>query len=260
MKISEIIHMMKQPVENIMDKFNKNELNPEFASRAIAYAIYSYQNKKTKDSDIKDKNNVYGFQDPSNGKTLSFNSIDECVLHFLEEKFEDEKFEQVYPNLYKTFNLNRFDREFIREKNGNVIDIPEDKCKPSVDMYTVKTPDGTELNKTTNIEDAKAEKMKVAGSVIYNSRGAIVDGVSKSKESDNIVSTLLIAGSKVICNNLNMYYKLHDTRPGRTISGEYYLFDGKEVNGRYALCVKPEFAIKEPNTIIGFVNAKDIKK
>ena len=33
MKISEIIHIMKQPVENIMDKFNKNELAPDFASR-----------------------------------------------------------------------------------------------------------------------------------------------------------------------------------------------------------------------------------
>lgn len=260
MKISEIIHIMKQPVRNITDKFNKDELAPDFASRAIAYAIYEYQNKITKDSDIKDKNNMYGFSDPSTGKTLSFNSIDECVLHFAEEKSENPKFEQAYPGLYKTFNLNRFDREFIREKDGNVVDLPDDKCKPSVDMYTVKMPDGTELNKTTNLEDAKEEKMKVAGSVIYNSRGAIVDGISKSKESDSIISTLLIAGSKVVCNNLNMYYKLHDTRPGRTISGEYYLFDGKEVNGRYALCLKPEFVVKEPNTIIGFVNAKDLKK
>lgn len=260
MKISEIIHIMKQPVENIMDKFNKNELTPDFASRAIAFAIYRYQNKISKDSDIKDKNNVFGFVDPSTGKPLTFNSIDECVLHFIERKTEDEKFEQVYHNLYKTFNLNRFDREFIREKDGNVVDLPEDKCKPAVDIYTVKTPDGKEINKTTNLEDAKNEKIKVAGSVIYNSRGAIVDGVAKSKESENIVSTLLIAGSKVVANNLNMYYKLNDTRPGRTISGEYYLFDGKEVNGRFALCLKPEFAGKETNTVIGFVNAKDLKK
>lgn len=260
MKISEIIHIMKQPVENIMDKFSKNELAPDFASRAIAFAIYRYQNKISKDSDIKDKNNVFGFVDPSTGKTLVFNSIDECILYFIEHKIVDEKFEQIYHNLYKTFNLNRFDREFIREKYGNVVDLPEDKCKPAVDMYTVKTPDGKEINKTTNLEDAKNEKIKVAGSVIYNSRGTIVDGVAKSKESENIVSTLLIAGSKVVANNLNMYYKLHDTRPGRTISGEYYLFDGKEVNGRYALCLKPEFAGKEPNTVIGFVNAKDLKK
>ena len=260
MKISEIIHIMKQPVENIMDKFNKNELAPDFASRAIAYAIYSYQNKQTKDTDIKDKNNVYGFVNPSTGQTLPFTTIDECILHFIEDKFENQDFEQVYPSLYKTFNLNRFDKKFIREKDGNVVDISEDKCKPAVDMYTVKTPDGKEINKTTNLEDAKNEKIKVAGSVIYNSRGAIVDGVAKSKESENIVSTLLIAGSKVVANNLNMYYKLHDTRPGRTISGEYYLFDGKEVNGRFALCLKPEFAGKEPNTVIGFVNAKDLKK
>lgn len=260
MKISEIIHILKQPVEDVMDKFDKNELAPDFASRAIAYAIYGYQNKFVKDSDIKDKNNVYGFVDPSTGKTLSFTTISECILHFIEEKFENPNFEQVYPNLYKTFNLNRFDRKFIKEKNGNIVDLPEEKCKPSVDMYTVKTPEGMEISKTTDLDTAKNAKVKVSGSVIYNSRGVIVDGKSKSKESDSIVSTLLIAGSKVICNNLNMYYNLRDTRPGRTITGEYYLFDGKEVNGRYALCVKPEFAEKEPNTIIGFVNSKDLKK
>lgn len=260
MKVSEIIHIMKQPVEDIMTKFNKNELAPDFASRSIAYAIYKYQNKNVKDTDIKDKNNVFGFVDPSTDKTLSFNSIEECILHFIESGIENEKFEQAYPALYKTFNLNRFDKKFIKEKEGNIIDIPDCNCEPSVDMYTVKTPNGVEISKTANLEIAKEENKKIAGSIIYNSRGVIVDGISKPTKSENIISTMLIAGSKVICNNLNMYYNLYDNRPGRIISGEYYLYDGKEVNGRYALCMKPEFAEHSPNTVIGFVNSKDLKK
>ena len=57
-----------------------------------------------------------------------------------------------------------------------------------------------------------------------------------------------------------MYYKVNDKRPGRTISGDYYLYDGKVVNGRYAICMKPELALNNSKVVLGFINVKDLDK
>ena len=67
------------------------------------------------------------------------------------------------------------------------------------------------------------------------------------------------SGTKVVCDHINLYKKFKDTAPSRTISGEYYMYDGKVVNGRIAICAKPEF-IGDAKMVVGFVRAEDFMK
>ena len=101
-------------------------------------------------------------------------------------------------------------------------------------------------------------KEKNSGSVIKNSRGVIVGEKSKTKSS-KILSTKYDSGTKIICDHMNLYKKFRDTSPSRTISGEYYMYDGKIVNGRIAICAKPEF-VGDVKMIVGFVRVEDFAK
>ena len=98
-----------------------------------------------------------------------------------------------------------------------------------------------------------------ASAKIYNSRGVAIDAKQKSKESSSIVNTILKAGSKIVCNNLNLYYNLTDKNPGRSLTGDYYLYDGKKIKDRYAVCVKNGSNENPVYMKIGYVNAKDIE-
>ena len=60
-------------------------------------------------------------------------------------------------------------------------------------------------------------------------------------------------------NGHNIYAKPRDKFPSRAISGTFYLYDGKPVNGRYAICLKREFVGESTNCIVGYVNGKDLK-
>lgn len=258
MKRSEIIHILKEPVHSFMESFSKDEIDIHFPSRVMAYCIYLYENKKITDDDIINSNNPIGFRNPSNNEIHEYNSLTECLYDFALDPFTDEGFtDDVYKSIVKANNLNRFDKEELYNRDGNIIDVPD--SEPSVDLYTVEDKDGNEILKTSDKEEAMDKKNEVLGSV-KNSRGIIVNGIKKSKVSATTVHTQLKAGSKIICNNLNMYYKVNDKRPGRTISGDYYLYDGKIVNGRYAICVKPELALNNSRVVLGFVNVKDLDK
>lgn len=261
MKNSEIIHILRNPIKKVIEKEGPGKIGFSFSSRTIAYVIYLYNKKKITDQDIKEKNNPIGIIDPSTNKTINYNSIEECLLTWdSDTTYEDEDFENEVTYLCKSNNLYRFDKEHINSASGPVVDLDEDKSKPNIDIYTVKDSDGSEVGSTTILKDAKQMKTEKTGRTIYNSRNQIVDAVVKPSKSDSAVSLTLRPGAKVTCNNLNMYYNIKDTKPGRVITGEYYLYDGKEVNGRYALCLKPELSGDNPVTIIGYVNSQSLKK
>lgn len=256
MKISELIHILANPVSEVMKKYGKGNIPVDFPSRSMAFAIYLYNKKITIDQDITDRNNPFGLINPSTNQFIEFNSLEEAIISFKEAPIENEEFEEKYKGIAKANNLYRFDKEILESEPGNIIDIPD--TEPSVDQYTVTDKTGKEVTKTSNIEEAKSMAKLSAGTKIYNSRGVAIDAKQKSTDSEHIVPIDLKAGSKIVCNGVNLYYKLNDKQPGRSITGDYYLYDGKKIKGRYAICTKMN---KESSDFfrIGFVNAKDIE-
>lgn len=262
MKKSEIIHMMKDPIKRVMDKFEKGKLHPTFPSRTIAYTLYLYDKKIINDSIIKDKNNPVGLQDPSTQDFLSFNTLDECLLEYISRPVNamHTEFDDKYDGIAKAYNLYRFDKQVLESREGNIIDIPKDKRTPSVDLYTVKDEKGNVVGTASTKNDAESLAKDVKKATITNSRNKIINGKKVIAGTTNMITTAITPGSAIVCDGMNLYYKAKDTRPGRVIDGTYYIYDGKIVNNRYAICMKPDFAAKVPTAIIGYINVKDIKK
>ena len=260
MKRSEIIHLLKQPIYEVMETYGKDRIDPQFASRTLAYTIFLHENGLGSEIDIRDKNNPAAIRNPSTGETNSYTTLKEGLIQYNEIGSVVEGFDDAYESLCKANNLHKIDKEFLAKLKGSVIDLTEEQMRPSVDVYTVKTEDG-EITETSNLEEAR--KMKTNSNktaTIYDSKNRIIDGVKKPTKSDKIICTQLKAGAVVNCNNLNMYYRLRDTRPGRIVNGQYYLYDGKEINGRYAICLKPDLVNGPKTSILGYINVKDINK
>jgi hypothetical protein len=261
MKKSEIIHLIKTPIKNVMERYGKDEISLTFASDIIAVAIYNYDNKVTTDDDISNKNNPLAIIDPSIASCALFTTVDECIIKFKDnnelEKYDSSELEKIK----KANNLYRFDKEYINSINGPVVDLPEDKCDPSVDVYTVRDNDGPIIATTDNIDAAMNISNGKKGSTITNSRGEIVGKKTNlSKDgSATVLSYSFSAGTKVTLENVNLYYKFKSTVPDRAVSGEYYFWDGKVVNGRIAICKAAEVCGVE-TAITGFIRVSDINK
>lgn len=256
MKISEIIHTLADPLSEVMKIYGKGNIPVDFPSRTIAFSIYSYNKKTVTDNDILNKNNPFGFVDPSTGKSLEFNSIKDAIVFFKQSPLESEEFEEKYQGIAKANNLFRFDKDNLYSEPGNIVDVQD--AEPSVDQYTVSDSSGKEVLKTSDLKEAKAMSELNIGSKVYNSRGIVMNGKEKT-ESSAIKRVDIKAGSKIICNNLNLYYSVTDKRPGRSITGEYYIYDGKKIKNRYAVCVKNGSSENPVYMQIGYINAKDIE-
>lgn len=266
MKESQLIKIIKDPLNEVVDQVGLDNLEAAFHSKFIAYSIWKFRNNKITESDIINKNNVTGYTTPMGEETESYSTIKGCILSFLQYTgkdnntvFENEFLSKEYEGIAKKYNLYKVDKDYYADHEGSIINVNEEQAKPSVDMYTVEE-NGREVMETSNLEEAKESKKQNKDRVVRNSRNKIVDGQQRSYKSKSAVNVVLRAGSKIVCDNLNMYYKITDTVPGRSISGEYYLFDGRVFDGRYAICMKPELAGKDKSCVIGFVNANDLKK
>ena len=257
MRRSELIHIVKGGIDKMIDKIETSDaLN--FYSSTIAYAIFCYDNDKSTDASIKDKNNIFGYE---TGKGyIEYNSIEECILDYYTRGEDDEFSESRYTQIAKANNLYRFDKAYIESKPGHIIDIDDEKKKPDFDVYTVRDTDETPITKTGDLEEARTVASENKGAVITNSRGVTVDAVVKPTESDSIISLILKPGAPVICNGINLYYHLKDNKPGRVIDGTYYLYDGKDLGDRYAICTKSEFALGDPSMIMGYIKLSDIQR
>ena len=258
MKKSEIIHILKDPIKSVIEKVGKGSVAPNFASNMVALALYTYDNGGITDADIRDKNNPFGLQDPSTGEILSFATLEESILQCMGNDMDDKK--EEFEAICKANNLYRLDKEFLATIKGSIIDI--DKT-PNFDQYTVKDVTGADIAKTMNLEEAIEVKETAVKkpAKIYNSRGTIIDGGKKDMSTNKakIVSINLMAGTAIELNGHNIYAKPRDKFPSRAISGTFYLYDGKPVNGRYAICLKREFVGESTNCIVGYVNGKDLK-
>lgn len=259
MNNSKIIHVVKDGVAKAMKTIGQNDISPTFMSYTLAYILYLYSQGKITDNDIKEKNNPIGYLNPSTGEKESFDSIATCIIRLANEKDKDEEFELAYEGIAKSNNLYRFDKEYLDSTSGAIIDLNEEQTRPNIDVYTVTEADATEVTRTSDISEAKQIKSSKVGRTVTDSRGRVIDGALTPYKSKHMVSLDLKPGSKVECNGLNLYYKAYDKTPGRSISGSYYLYDGREVNGRYAICLKPEF-VGNVHTIIGYIESKQLKR
>lgn len=256
MKLAEVVKICSVPLKEVALKYDKNEIDPSFMSNTLGYILYLYKKKVISDDDIIGLNNPVGTVDPSTGKIKNYSTKEEAFITFKESYYDTLDFEaEEIVNNIKSFNLARFDKDLLSSKAGNIIDLPEEKCEPAVDVYKVEKRDST-IATTNNIEEAKSMKEKNPGSVIKNSRGNIVG--EKINPTKNVLGNRYEAGTRITCDNINLYTKFKDTSPSRTVSGEYYMYDGKVVNGRIAICKKPEF-VGDIKNIVGFVRVCDFK-
>lgn len=259
MKNSEIVKICSEPLKNVAKKYDKNDIDPSFISNTLGYILSIYKDNNITDDDINIKNNPIGIIDPSTAAIKNFSSLEECFIQYKESYYTDmfKTVNKEITKIAKAFNLYRFDKEIISNKPGNIVDLTEEESKPIIDVYKVEKRNNV-VGVTSNFEEAEKMKANNAGSVIKNSRGVIVGEKSKTKSS-KILSTKYDSGTKVICNNMNLYKKFKDTAPSRVINGEYYMYDGKIVNGRIAICAKPEF-IGDAKMVVGFVRVEDFAK
>lgn len=65
----------------------------------------------------------------------------------------------------------------------------------------------------------------------------------------------------VALDNTPLYISATAKTPAARKSGTYYIYDGKEINGRYRITSSPQKALKTPigDNVTGFVNKGDIK-
>ncbi len=65
----------------------------------------------------------------------------------------------------------------------------------------------------------------------------------------------------VALQNTPLYISATAKTPAARKSGTYYIYDGKEINGRYRITSSPQKALKTPigDNVTGFVNKSDIK-
>lgn len=260
MKNSDIVKICSEPLKTVAKKYDKNDIDPSFMSNTLGYILSIYKDHIISDDDITIKNNPIGIIDPATTKIKSFSNLEDCFLQYKESYYDDMftgKVDEEITKIAKAFNLYRFDKEILNSKPGNIVDLTEEESKPVVDVYKVEKRNNV-IGVTSNLEEAEKMKEKNSGSVIKNSRGVIVGEKCKTNSS-KILSTKYDSGTKIICDHMNLYKKFRDTSPSRTISGEYYMYDGKIVNGRIAICGKPEF-VGDVKMIIGFVRAEDFAK
>lgn len=257
MRRSELIHIVKGGVDKVISRIETADALT-FYSKTIAYAIFRYDTDKSTDTSIKNNNNIFGYKTEKG--YIEYNSIEECILDYYARTNDIDFSDAKYTQIAKANNLYRFDKAYVESKPGHIIDMTDEEKKPDFDVYTVKDTDETPITKTGDLEEARTVASENKGSVITNSRNVIVDAVVKPTKSDSIVSLILKPGAPVICNGINLYYHLKDNKPGRVIDGTYYLYDGKDLGDRYALCTKSEFALGDPSMIMGYIKISDIQK
>lgn len=260
MKNSDIVKICSEPLKIVAKKYDKNDIDPSFMSNTLGYILSIYKDHIISDDDITIKNNPIGIIDPTTTKIKNYSNLEDCFLQYKESYYDDMftgKVDEEITKIVKAFNLYRFDKEILNSKPGNIVDLTEEESKPVVDVYKVEKRNNV-IGVTSNLKEAENMKEKNSGSIIKNSRGEIM-GEKKKTGSSKILSTKYESGTKLVCDHINLYKKFKDTTPSRAVSGEYYMYDGKVVNGRIAICAKPEF-VGDIKMIVGFVRVEDFIK
>lgn len=87
-------------------------------------------------------------------------------------------------------------------------------------------------------------------------RNAHLNGWEKPTESKRIE-----VGTKVILNNTPIYVSSTTVKPATRISGTFYIYDGKDVNGRYRITTAKSNCMKSPVSkyVTGWIDKGGVK-
>ena len=111
-------------------------------------------------------------------------------------------------------------------------------------------------------DDAKSQIG--AYSVLENAKKACPRGYEVFDEQGSVVFSNVLKygkGEKVYLADAKLYASADSKTEVRTIAGEYYLYDGKELNGRYRVTVKPEYCGNTPagKYVTGYVDKNNMR-
>lgn len=88
-----------------------------------------------------------------------------------------------------------------------------------------------------------------------------LNGIAKSTSNNNTnTENRFTAKSKVTLNKAPLYASATAEKPASYKTGTFYLYDGKEISGRYRITTSADRAWKEPigENVTGFVNKEDL--
>ena len=273
MEAIELVELLKVPAIESSCMTN----NFVLPSLLISHSIYCLNNGITTENAIVNKHSLFN-------KKKSYKSYESCISSFqnsvkidvhtgfytidqfieflYSENTEDIKKE--YDNIMDQYKLDEFDNEVYKQihKDTTEINIAEEKKEPFVDIYVVrKTYNSTEseLLKTQDKKEAIKVCKNKLGYSVYDSKGREV--YSNTMPASKVKQTLDVieAGLDLNLLSVNLYSSATDKSPVRSISGLYYIYNGKETNGRYAICKSKDFVNKGQEYIVGYINKSSIQ-
>ena len=111
-------------------------------------------------------------------------------------------------------------------------------------------------------DDARSQTGAYA--VLDNAKKACQRGYEVYDEQGNTVFSNVLnygKGEVVYLTAAKLYSSTYTNTESKTITGEYYLYDGKELNGRYRVTVKPEYCGNTPagKYVTGYVDKNDMR-
>ena len=102
--------------------------------------------------------------------------------------------------------------------------------------------------------------------LVYDKVRAILTRFGKiDDEAKKLYGPVLVLnygkGEVVYLTAAKLYSSTYTNTESKTITGEYYLYDGKERNGRYRVTVKPEYCGNTPagKYVTGYVDKNDMR-
>ena len=123
-------------------------------------------------------------------------------------------------------------------------------------LYRIRkswTDSKSQIGAYSNLDNAK--KACKAGYTVYDEKGRAVYSVPAAK------TPTLTKGSKITLKGAKLYVSSGGQVPVNTLSGNYYLYDGKLVSGRYRITTSKSNCGRTPVGlyVTGWVNKGDIK-
>lgn len=262
MKFDELIELVKDDAHNIaLERMNI------YPSEIIGICLYRHKHEYTSDDDIIKRHNALGTINPKTGEVLSFDTVRNGILNGLDDKFVMNviDFEEV-SKLSKIWCLSTLDVAFIKTIDRIIIDLNSDDKVPFVDMYTVKK-DNTILATTSSFDEAATITLRNEGGVMTNSRGKVIDltKVSTFRDMERRILTpavevngAILANTKIICTNMNLYASPNDSIPTRCINGTYYVYDNTEINNMVHICRKTISNGNDLTVPLGYIKKSEL--
>lgn len=258
MKYADIIDILRESAYDVAIK-----LKTIYPSKIIAMCLYRYEKEYVTDEDILTTFNPFGVLNPSTLEKVKYSSLCEGVINGLDDDFIINNIpEERVDRIVKVWGLSQYDIAYFKTIDIIIIDLDDNQKIPFIDQYTV-TKNNSVILTTSSLEEVLEMLEKDKSLQITNSKGKLINYIAPDNEYSAIsnistIATDLTAGTKVVCENLSMYNSPTDSRPTRSITGVYYIYTGKEVNGMYQVCQKKIINDNDVVIPLGYVKGSQL--